>query len=85
MAEKKNLETTEKKVEKKKEPGAFSRMAKYFREVKSEAKKVVWPDRKQVVNNTLVVVAFVFVVGAVIWGLDWAFSGLRELLFNLFA
>lgn len=46
------------------------RISKWFREMKSELKKVVWPTPKQVVNNTLVVLAMVLVIGAVIWITD---------------
>ena len=28
--------------------------SKFFKEVKSELKKVVWPSGKQVINNTLI-------------------------------
>ena len=52
-------------------PGVFSRIAKWFRELRSEAKKVIWPSRKQVVNNTVVVIATVVVVGAFVWISDY--------------
>ncbi len=57
--------------EKKKGSGKIGR---FFREVKSEIKKIVWPTRQQVVNNTLIVLAAVIVIGAVIWILDFAFQ-----------
>ena len=37
-------------------------------------KKVVWPSKKQVVNNTLIVIASVLIVGVVIWLLDLVFQ-----------
>jgi preprotein translocase subunit SecE len=52
-------------------PGMLNRSAKWFRELKSEAKKVIWPSRKQVVNNTIVVIATVAVVGAFVWIVDF--------------
>ena len=45
-------------------------IARYFRELKSELKKVVWPTPKQVVKNTLIVLACVLIVGAFIWVFD---------------
>ena len=48
--------------------------AKFFKEVKSELKKVVWPSGKQVVNNTLIVLALVILVGLFIYGLDALFQ-----------
>lgn len=65
----------------KKRMSIFSRIAKFFREVRNELKKVVWPTRKQITNNTGVVIIAVMVVGAVIWILDLVFStGLRLFL-----
>ena len=67
----------------KKKTGIFGRIAKFFRETKSEMKKVVWPSRKHVVNNTLVVLATVLVIGIVIWVLDLIFQfGLFRFLAN---
>ena len=45
---------------------------RYFRELRSELKKVVWPTPKQVGKNALVVGACVLVVGVFIWLLDIA-------------
>ena len=58
----------------KKSLNPFKAIARYFREVKSEMKKVVWPSRKQVVNNTIVVIAAVLVIGIIIWVLDAVFQ-----------
>lgn len=51
-----------------------NRVIKFFKEVKSELKKVVWPSRKQVINNTLIVIASVIIVGIVIWAFDAIFQ-----------
>ena len=48
----------------------WSSICKYFRELRSELKKVVWPTPKQVLKNTLVVLACVLVVGVFIWLFD---------------
>lgn len=54
---------------------------KWFRGMKSELKKVVWPTWSQVVNNTVVVIV-VSVIFAVIIGLiDWAaYEGIKALI-----
>ena len=44
---------------------------KYFREHRSELKKVVWPTPQQVLKNTLVVAACVVAVGLFIWAFDF--------------
>ena len=45
-------------------------IARYFRELRSELKKVVWPPAQQVLKNTLIVLACVLVVGVFIWLFD---------------
>ena len=59
---------------KEKKPNIFKRCFKFFREVKSELKKVVWPTRKQVINNALIVFAIVIIVGVIIYALDTIFQ-----------
>ena len=51
---------------------AWGAICRYFRELRSELKKVVWPTPKQVGKNALVVGACVLVVGVFIWLLDIA-------------
>ena len=49
----------------------FKGIKKWFREMKSELKKVVWPTKEQVLKNTLVVVLCVLVLGVFIWVFDF--------------
>ncbi len=49
----------------------FGAIARYFRELRSELKKVVWPTPKQVLKNTLIVIACVLIVGVFIWLFDF--------------
>ena len=51
-----------------------NKIFRFFKEVKSEMKKVVWPTRKQIINNTLIVFAAVVVIGVFIWVLDLIFQ-----------
>ena len=44
---------------------------RYFRELRSELKKVVWSTPKQVAKNTLIVIACVIIVGVFIWVFDF--------------
>ena len=43
---------------------------RFFSETRSEFKKIVWPAPKQVLNNTIVVIAMIVFVGVIIWLLD---------------
>ncbi|MBR2782208.1 MAG: preprotein translocase subunit SecE [Oscillospiraceae bacterium] len=56
-------------------PSVIERIKRWFREMKSELKKVVWPNRKTMIKNTLVVLACVLAVGIFIWVFD-AIAGL---------
>ncbi len=80
----KALKVPPKAPEKQKGPGFFARTGKYLKDVKAELKKVVWPTRKQVVNNTIVVFVTVLAFGVVVWSLDFVLSFLRDLLINSF-
>lgn len=88
MAEKNNIvpEAGKKPAPKKeKKPNIFVRMgrriSRWFREMKSELKKVVWPSRKQLVNNTLVALVVMAVSAVVIWGFDEiAYLGVQALI-----
>ncbi len=37
-------------------PGLFARLAQYLRDVRSEMKRVVWPQRPEVINSSMVVI-----------------------------
>ena len=50
--------------------GFFKRIAKWFREMRSELKKVVWPTRKQLINNTVVSVVVMLISALGVWGFD---------------
>ena len=51
-------------------PGFFKRVGKWFREMRSELKKVVWPTRKQLINNTIVSVVVMLISALGVWGFD---------------
>ncbi|MFJ1459783.1 preprotein translocase subunit SecE [Nocardia wallacei] len=51
----------------------LKRLVKFLREVVSELRKVIWPNRKQMVTYTSVVLVFVVFMVAFIAGLDVAF------------
>ncbi|NLH01330.1 MAG: preprotein translocase subunit SecE [Clostridiales bacterium] len=46
------------------------RFSQWFRELKSELKKVVWPTKEQTVNNTVVALVVTFASAIVLWGFD---------------
>ena len=70
----------DKKSDKNAKPGFFARAGKWFRDMKSELKKVQWPTRKQTINNTLIVIACVVVVGIFIALFDFVANQAISLL-----
>lgn len=63
------------KVKKDKKPNIFKRFGNFLKEVKVETfKRIIWPSPKQVLNNTIVVLVTVVVVGVFVWILDFLFT-----------
>ena len=56
--------------------GRLATMQKFMREVKAEDKKVVWPDRKEAMQATLMVVVMVLFVALFLWVVDSSLSWL---------
>lgn len=59
-----------------KKPNPFKRIgkaiAKFFKDLRGETKKIVWPGRKMIIKSTGVVLAVILVIGAGIWIIDYA-------------
>ena len=53
---------------------------KWFREMKSELKKVVWPSKEDTKNNTVVVLVVVAISAVTMIALDAAFGGIMGLI-----
>ncbi|MFD4264619.1 preprotein translocase subunit SecE [Rhodococcus sp. NPDC058481] len=64
---------TKAKPEKPRKENLFKRLRKFLREVIAELRKVIWPNRKQMITYTTVVLVFVAFMVAFISGLDLAF------------
>ena len=65
-----------------KKPNIFARIKDWFVDMKAELKRVVWPSFSKIRQNTIIVLIFVLVVGAVIWILDWLFSSGMSMLIS---
>jgi len=65
-------EQTGEKIRRRKKVKGSNRFAKWFREMRSELKKVVWPTPKQILNNTFVSLSVMAASAVAIWGLDYA-------------
>ena len=57
-----------------------SNLAKFFRDTKSELKKVVWPSKADIKTNTVVVLVTVAIAAVVMIALDAIFGGILGLI-----
>ena len=46
----------------------------YFKDMKAELKKVIWPTAKQTANNTVAVIAFTLAIAVIVFVLDVVFD-----------
>ena len=53
---------------------------KFFRETKSEIKKVSWPSKTQLLHNTAVILAFVVIMTIILSVFDIGFEKLLSLI-----
>ena len=63
-------------------PGFFKRVGKWFREMKSELKKVIWPNAKTLRNNVFVSIGMMLVSAVAIWLFDGVASMLVKGIFT---
>ena len=50
----------------------------YFKDMKAELKKVIWPSSKQTVNNTMAVIVFTLAAALIVFVLDLCFDSLNK-------
>ncbi|MGI6537701.1 MAG: preprotein translocase subunit SecE [Caldicoprobacterales bacterium] len=58
----------------------FDKIAKFFRSVVSELKKVTWPSRDELIRTTAVVLAFILIFSVIIGLIDLGLGALLELI-----
>ena len=56
------------------------RVGTYFRGVRAETKKVLWPSKSDLINYTGVVIFISVIVGLVVWVLDLGIHRLLTLI-----
>lgn len=62
---------------------AFRRnFVRFFKDIRAELKKVIWPTKEQLVNYTLTVLGACLVIGAIIWIADFGMVKIAGLVFK---
>lgn len=64
-------------------PGVVQRFTVFVQDIKSETDKVTWPSQEDLKASTTVVLMFLFLLAAIIGGLDIVFQNAVLLLFRL--
>ncbi len=57
---------------------ARKRFVKFFKDIRNELKKVIWPTKAQLINNTISVLIVCFLVGSIIWVSDLVLGKIVE-------
>jgi preprotein translocase subunit SecE len=70
------------KTDKQKKPGFFAKIGNFFKGLKSEFKKIVWPNFRTVMKNTLIVFLMCAAVGLFIWLIDFGLDALLKLIYK---
>ena len=93
MSDKKEKTTAEvtkkdkKEVPAKKKENPFkaigAKIKKFFKDFKGEWKKVTWPSGKAVLNQSIVVIVIVAIVGVAVLGVDTGLSAIIDALVSL--
>ena len=76
VAAEKAAKDVKSKDAKPRKPGFWSKIKKFFKDNKSELKKVVWYGKKQTIKSTGLVIASLVIVSAVVSLLDLGLSRL---------
>ena len=87
MAEEKKTAATAKNMnavkKEEKKLGFFGRIKKWFHDMKSELKKVIWPTPKQLATNTGVALVVMAVAAVVLWVFDKGAGAAVQAIFEL--
>jgi preprotein translocase subunit SecE len=71
-----------KKAQQKKQPqGRLAGLREFIRGVRSELRRVTWPNRDQLRQSTLVVLIIVVTLGVYVAAWDFVFNNLARLIF----
>jgi preprotein translocase subunit SecE len=61
----------------------MGKLREFLKGVRTELRRVTWPDRKLVTKATISVIIFSLVIGVYLWVLDLAFTKIISLIFAL--
>lgn len=83
MVKKEKTKEIKKNTPKKKQPKEKTQKKSFFKEVKSELKKVKWPTKEEMLKYSIAVIIFIVVFGLFFYGLDALFAWISSLVKGL--
>lgn len=84
MADKKNVASGKsEKTARKKGARVVPAIKKFFRDLKGELKKIIWPNRQTIVRNTIATLVMCVVIGLFVSLFDLGLSAFIKLLLSL--
>ncbi|MCL2055910.1 MAG: preprotein translocase subunit SecE [Oscillospiraceae bacterium] len=67
----------------KEKPGLIAKLKKSVRDMRGELKRVVWPSKKQTINNTGIVLMFMAIMAIIIGLFDTGLTSLIRLFLGV--
>ena len=61
----------------------MNKIINYFKSINVEMKKVSWLTKQQLVNSTVIVLVFAFIISIFLFVLDFGLSEVVKIIFNL--
>lgn len=53
---------------------ARKKIVRFFKDIRNELKKVIWPTKSQLINSTISVLVICLIIGGIIWVSDMVFE-----------
>ncbi len=66
-----------------KKPGFIARVKRFYKDIKGEFKKIVWPSKAQIINNTSIVIIVVLISALFVGCFDIVTSYLIKFFLSL--
>ncbi len=62
---------------------AKNKVVNYLKDIKAEAKKVVWPKKSYVIAATIIILVVIIIIGFLILFIDFGLARIFERLLNI--
>lgn len=61
----------------------FGKIGNYVKEVNKEVRKVNWPNREDLINNTVLTLVASFIIAMIIFAQDWVIGNVLDFIYQL--